>query len=245
MYKLLISIYENARDYENLQRVYSEISELYGQIGKANLKTTRLFGSFYKVGFYGKLFPDELNGKEFVYKMPRITRLAEIIEYLEKNFSRQLGEDKVKIVGDTFQTKGMDQQDEAAYIQITSVQPYYEDPNARTNYFERYTNIDQFIYETPFTKSGKSQGSLEEQYKRKTVVTLNCPFPWVLTRTLIQKKEDTILTPIENAMEIIDQSIQRLKDAIALDPPNISTLQLALSGNVIPRKSKNVYNSFL
>lgn len=34
---------------------------------------SRMLGSYYRVGFYGKCF-DELDGKEFVYKEPKITR---------------------------------------------------------------------------------------------------------------------------------------------------------------------------
>jgi hypothetical protein len=34
---------------------------------------SRMLGSYYRVGFYGKVF-DELDGKEFVYKEPKITR---------------------------------------------------------------------------------------------------------------------------------------------------------------------------
>ena len=35
---------------------------------------SRLFGSFYRVGFYGAAFGERLDGREFVYKWPKITR---------------------------------------------------------------------------------------------------------------------------------------------------------------------------
>ncbi len=41
-----------------------------------------MLGSFYRVGFYGPDF-DELDGQEFIYKEPKITRLGEITERLE------------------------------------------------------------------------------------------------------------------------------------------------------------------
>ena len=37
--------------------------------------------------------------------------------------------------------------------------------------FERNNNIRRFSFETPFTKTGKSHGSLVEQLKRKTILT--------------------------------------------------------------------------
>ncbi len=46
----------------------------------------RLFGTYFRVGFYGTKF-DELDGQEFIYKEPGITKLAEIASRLEvKNF---------------------------------------------------------------------------------------------------------------------------------------------------------------
>jgi hypothetical protein len=40
-----------------------------------------MLGSFYRVGFFGAGF-DELDGQEFIYKEPKITRLGEITERL-------------------------------------------------------------------------------------------------------------------------------------------------------------------
>lgn len=40
-----------------------------------------MLGSFYRVGFFGTGF-DELDGQEFIYKEPKITRLGEITERL-------------------------------------------------------------------------------------------------------------------------------------------------------------------
>ncbi len=42
----------------------------------------RLFGTYFRVGFYGTKF-DELDGQEFIYKEPGITKLAEIASRLE------------------------------------------------------------------------------------------------------------------------------------------------------------------
>ena len=59
------------------------------------------------------------------------------------------------------------------WLQITYVQPYFDDEELelRPTLFERNNNIRRFIYETPFTVSGKAHGSLTEQCKRKTILT--------------------------------------------------------------------------
>lgn len=42
----------------------------------------RMFGTYFRVGFYGSKFGD-LDEQEFVYKEPAITKLAEISHRLE------------------------------------------------------------------------------------------------------------------------------------------------------------------
>lgn len=45
------------------------------------------------------------------------------------------------------------------------------------------------MYATPFTKEGKAHGELNEQYKRKTVLTTSHAFPYIKTRLLVIHKE--------------------------------------------------------
>lgn len=42
----------------------------------------RVFGTYFRVGFYGSKFGD-LNGEEFIYKEPTLTKLPEIFSRLE------------------------------------------------------------------------------------------------------------------------------------------------------------------
>lgn len=46
------------------------------------LQPQRVFGTYFRVGFYGARFGD-LDEQEFVYKEPSITKLAEISHRLE------------------------------------------------------------------------------------------------------------------------------------------------------------------
>ena len=45
----------------------------------------RVFGSYFRVGFYGIKFGD-LDGEEYIYKEPTLTKLPEISHRLEVNF---------------------------------------------------------------------------------------------------------------------------------------------------------------
>lgn len=60
-----------------------------------------------------------------------------------------------------------------AYIQVTHVTPFLEEKELleRKTDFERSHNIRRFVFEMPFTVSGKKQGGVEEQCKRRTILT--------------------------------------------------------------------------
>lgn len=64
-----------------------------------------------------------------------------------------------------------------AYVQVTFVKPYFEEkeaPEKKTD-FEKCHNISRFVFETPYTLSGKKHGGVEEQCKRRTVLTSTQP----------------------------------------------------------------------
>lgn len=60
-----------------------------------------------------------------------------------------------------------------AYIQVTHVTPYFteDEMNERETQFERENQLKCFYYETPFTKDGKSHGTVDSQWMRKTFLT--------------------------------------------------------------------------
>ncbi|CAF4506150.1 unnamed protein product, partial [Rotaria magnacalcarata] len=58
------------------------------------------------------------------------------------------------------------------------------------------------MYASPFTMdTNRAHGSLHEQYKRKTILTVERAFPYVKTRVGIIDRERLILSPIEVAIE--------------------------------------------
>lgn len=61
--------------YRKLHDAYTRIDQLQGK---------RMFGTYFRVGFYGSKF-DDLDGEEFVYKEPTLTKLPEIFSRLEVN----------------------------------------------------------------------------------------------------------------------------------------------------------------
>lgn len=60
-----------------------------------------------------------------------------------------------------------------AYLQITHVSPYFckDELEERQNDFEQNHDVDSFMFETPFTRAGSARGSVEDQWKRRTILT--------------------------------------------------------------------------
>ncbi|KAB0344239.1 hypothetical protein FD754_021165 [Muntiacus muntjak] len=92
------------------------------------------------------------------------------------------------------------------HIQVTHVNPYFDDKELaeRKTEFERNHNINRFFFEAPYTLSGKKQGCVEEQCKRRTILTSNFnSFPYVKKRISINYEQQIHLKPIDIATDKI------------------------------------------
>jgi len=80
-----------ASSYEILSRAYSKVVDVM-HTGK------RLLGKYFRVAFFGQAYFGDEDGKEYVYKEPKITGLTEICERLSKIYSDKFGRDKVSLI---------------------------------------------------------------------------------------------------------------------------------------------------
>lgn len=80
VYKILMPIAEKNRDWKKLINIYSKLQDAFTKIDA--LEGRRIFGTYFRVGFYGSKFGD-LDGEEFIYKEPMLTKLPEISHRLE------------------------------------------------------------------------------------------------------------------------------------------------------------------
>lgn len=188
----------------------------------------RVFGTYFRVGFYGARFGD-LAGEEFVYKEPTLTKLPEIFSRLENFYAERFGAENVVIIKDSNPVDPSKLEPDKAYVQITYVEPYFEahEFRHRPTVFHRNFNIskhgfesiilllqflnylffvlERFVYATPFTPGGKAHGELREQCKRKTILTVATHFPYLKTRIRVVARKQIVLSPIEVAIEDIQK----------------------------------------
>ncbi|XP_056411611.1 dedicator of cytokinesis protein 9 isoform X3 [Hyla sarda] len=246
IYKLIIPIYEKRRDFERLAHLYDTLHRAYSKVTEVMHTGKRLLGTYFRVAFFGQQYQftdsetdvegffEEEDGKEYIYKEPKLTPLSEISQRLLKLYSDKFGAENVKMIQDSGKVNPKDLDSKYAYIQVTHVTPYFEDKELqeRKTEFEKTHNIRRFVFEMPFTLSGKRQGGVEEQWKRRTILTaLHC-FPYVKKRIPVMYQQHTDLNPIEVAIDEMSKKVAELRQLCSSTEVDMIKLQLKLQGSV-------------
>ncbi|KAI4895013.1 hypothetical protein NFI96_016225 [Prochilodus magdalenae] len=228
VYKILCPIHEANRDFKKLASVHGKLQDafnkVYNQVCSVfthdwnyaeDLLEQRMFGTYFRVGFYGCRFGD-LDEQEFEF------------------YSERFGDDVVEIIKDSNPVDKNKLDPNKAYLQITYVEPFFDtyELKERITYFDKNYNLRTFMYCTPFTLDGRAHGDLHEQYKRKTILTTSHAFPYIKTRINVIQKEEIILVPIEVAIEDMQKKTQELAFATNQDPADSKMLQMVLQGCV-------------
>ncbi|XP_055976893.1 dedicator of cytokinesis protein 10 isoform X8 [Sorex fumeus] len=232
--KPIIAVFEKQRDFKKLSDLYYDIHRSYLKVAEVVNSEKRLFGRYYRVAFYGQGFFEEEEGKEYIYKEPKLTGLSEISQRLLKLYADKFGADNVKIIQDSNKVNPKDLDPKFAYIQVTYVTPYFEEKEIedRKTDFEMHHNINRFVFETPFTLSGKKHGGVEEQCKRRTVLTTSHLFPYVKKRIQVISQSSTELNPIEVAIDEMSKKVSELNQLCTMEDVDMIRLQLKLQGSV-------------
>ncbi|XP_020648249.3 dedicator of cytokinesis protein 10 isoform X1 [Pogona vitticeps] len=232
--KPIIAVFEKQRDFKRLSELYYDIHRSYLKVAEVVNSEKRLFGRYYRVAFYGQGFFEEEEGKEYIYKEPKLTGLSEISQRLLKLYADKFGADNVKIIQDSNKVNPKDLDPKYAYIQVTYVTPFFDEKEAeeRKTDFEMHHNINHFVFETPFTLSGKKHGGVEEQCKRRTILTTSHFFPYVKKRIQVVSQTSTELNPIEVAIDEMSKKISELNQLCTMEEVDMIRLQLKLQGSV-------------
>ncbi|KAH0624511.1 hypothetical protein JD844_032060 [Phrynosoma platyrhinos] len=236
IYKLIIPIYEKRRDFERLAHLYDTLHRAYSKVTEVMHTGKRLLGTYFRVAFFGQaagFFEDE-DGKEYIYKEPKLTPLSEISQRLQKLYSDKFGSENVRMIQDSGKVNPKDLDSKYAYIQVTHVVPYFEEKELqeRKTEFERNHNIRRFMFEMPFTQLGKRRGGVEEQCKRRTVLTAIHCFPYVKKRIPIMYQHHIDLNPIEVAIDEMSKKVAELRQLCSSVEVDMIKLQLKLQGSV-------------
>uniref|UniRef100_A0A673HWM1 Dedicator of cytokinesis protein 9-like n=1 Tax=Sinocyclocheilus rhinocerous TaxID=307959 RepID=A0A673HWM1_9TELE len=234
IYKLIIPIYEKRRDFERLAHLYDTLHRAYSKVTEVMHTGKRLLGTYFRVAFFGQGFFEDEDGKEYIYKEPKFTPLPEISQRLLKLYSDKFGAENVKMIQDSGKINPKDLDSKYAYIQVTHVTPFLEEKELleRKTDFERSHNIRRFVFEMPFTVSGKKQGGVEEQCKRRTILTATHCFPYVKKRIAVMYQHHVDLNPIEVAIDEMSKKVLEIRQLCSCSDVDMIQLQLKLQGSI-------------
>ncbi|XDV31161.1 hypothetical protein PO909_033913 [Leuciscus waleckii] len=234
IYKLIIPIYEKRRDFEKLAHLYDTLHRAYSKVTEVMHTGKRLLGTFFRVAFFGQGFFEDEDGKEYIYKEPKFTPLSEVSQRLLKLYSDKFGAENVRMIQDSGKINTKDLDSKYAYIQVTHVSPFLEEKELldRKTDFERSHNIRRFVFEMPFTVSGKKQGGVEEQCKRRTILTTTHSFPYVKKRIAVMYQHHVDLNPIEVAIDEMSKKVLEIRQLCSCSDVDMIQLQLKLQGSI-------------
>ncbi|KAL8624516.1 hypothetical protein ACOMHN_053059 [Nucella lapillus] len=236
VYRVAIPIYEKLRNFQKLEHCYQHLAQAYASVLEVMKSGKRLLGKYFRVAFFGQTFFEEEDGKEYVYKEPKVTSLPEICERLRGQYTDKFGKDAIKFINDSNKVNASELDSKYGYIQVTFVTPYFEEKELqeRVTNFERNNTIRRFMFETPFTKGSQAQGSIEEQYKRRTILVTTHTFPYIKKRVEVMSggRKEIVLTPIEVAVDEIQTKVSSLREVINSPVPDAKRLQLNFQGCV-------------
>eukprot|EP01087_Luapelamoeba_hula_P004157 TRINITY_DN14106_c0_g1_i1.p1 TRINITY_DN14106_c0_g1~~TRINITY_DN14106_c0_g1_i1.p1 ORF type:complete len:254 (-),score=49.85 TRINITY_DN14106_c0_g1_i1:78-731(-) len=123
------------------------------------------------------------------------------------------------------------------YIQIGPVTPHYPagETLERVTPHEMCFNITSFLLETGYSAEGKNvaKEGLAHQQKKKTIFSVGMAFPAMTPRLEVVSSSEVIISPLENAIELIEGRIAALKAQLNTNPPRLNALQSVIQGSVV------------
>jgi hypothetical protein len=231
VHSILVAIYRDRGDYAALQRAFAAMSAVCASLVELT-RVGRFFPCYYRVAFYGKRF-GAFDRKQFVYRESFDVKSGDITERLRQQFGRKFGGDtNIEILPNKpVDLKALDKK--KCYLQLATLAPYEAGTPP--------VNVARFMMQVPFTKesgsSGKERthGGVASQFIRRTIYTCEGTFPWINKRQFIASAEEIELTPVQNAVELVQNQTRDLRAVCALQPVNRQALQMMLQGSVVPQ----------
>ncbi|XP_023393225.1 dedicator of cytokinesis protein 4 [Pteropus vampyrus] len=225
--------YESYYDYRNLSKMRMMEASLYDKI----MDQQRLEPEFFRVGFYGKKFPFFLRNKEFVCRGHDYERLEAFQQRMLNEFPHAIAMQHANQPDETiFQA-------EAQYLQIYAVTPIPESQEVlqregvpdNIKSFYKVNHIWKFRYDRPFHKGTKDkENEFKSLWVERTSLYLVQSLPGISRWFEVEKREVMEMSPLENAIEVLENKNQQLKSLAGQcqtrQMQNINPLTMCLNG---------------
>ena len=236
-YEPALSISEFAVALLEANDMYSAASQILQLSREASHKLSeikpgvdRLFGYYYRIKFFGKPWGED-DGKCYIYREKQLTKIYTVMGRIRDEYTKKFGFCEAIMESGPVDLKKLDLS--KAYFQPTSVEPLFRKKellNRKTSY-ERNDHLTEFFLDAPFTKTGKTQGSVESQWLRRTIIKPAVPLPCATKRVLVTDESTVDYEPIRVSCRQLSQRINQLK--IAIQNQESQTVQQLLSGSLM------------
>jgi hypothetical protein len=188
------------------------------KLGKIPPDADRLFDHYFRVAFYGKEF-GENDGCTFVYREKNLAHLYELTARLQKEIQELHGK-PIELIKESGRVDPSKLDPSLLYVQLTFLEPHFakrEQANLVTSYDFNH-KIKAFYFDTPFTKgSNKAQGDLDQQWLRRTLLTVDNFMPSICKMALIQPENITEreYMPVRVAYRMLRSRVVMMDKAVA------------------------------
>ncbi|EGN99543.1 hypothetical protein SERLA73DRAFT_106135 [Serpula lacrymans var. lacrymans S7.3] len=240
--------YENAIEIcKELAKQHAEVTFNYARLSEILrhqaallehiITDQRYYSDYFRVSFYGD-FPDAIRNKQFIYRGYEWEKYG---AFCERMLNKHPGAQLLKTMGDPPVDIRFGN---TQYIQCTAVapepnrlSPIFTSPDvplAVRNYYE-HCAIDLFSCSNKVVKAGRDGD--EEVWLEKAYFTTEEAFPTVLRRSEVVALEMLDISPVENALNEIEQKTRELAalnlrySSLAKTTQTIPTNPLSMSLN--------------
>lgn len=228
-------ILEKHRAFSALQAIMQKTANVYSELGDATKsEDNRIFGRYFRVCFFGTHFQDQ-NGHVYVYRTKTLEHLWDFADNIIDTFKKVLQE-PVELIKESGIVDASKLDPEKSYIQVTFIEPFIgkHDTSSRVTHFEKSTDFRSFFCDTPFVKGGnQAQGSVEQQWLSRAVLTVKYAMPYFLRRQVLGENDITIteLQPIRVSYRQLKMRVNTLKEAI--ERVDFRQIQQLLHGSLL------------
>jgi len=228
LYSMLSEIYTAHSMLPELTECLADYCKTTTRLIKAN-KETRLFSTYFRVSFYGKKLGEE-DGRQFIYRFEPKENLMTVQNFLKSILVKtyNVAEDSIVVLSNQAVDKST-LEDNVCYLQVASVTPYKDDAEKLPPH-KLHFGVDKFLFES-------SIGKGDQQSKKKTIFKVPICFPYINSRIELTETEEIILTPLESAIDLIQDRIAKFIAALNVESHHdvrINQLQQLLQGSVVP-----------
>ncbi|CAF1392432.1 unnamed protein product [Adineta ricciae] len=205
--------YEQSFEYDNLSSLLLNQARLYVHIMDANKQ--RFEQEYFRIGCYGIGFHDFLQNQVFVYRSEPGQRLSDVREKLQTIFPHSI------LLDPTISIEEHHRRSSSQYVQVQVVQPISDEktrfgnrniPEAilryyRSNEVRRFTYTRLFVHDDDRDATSDIAKFSAERYEFSTALSLPNTTRWMPAGPSTK----TILTPLENAIHLLEKTNRELK----------------------------------